>query len=388
LAYPEYGNWIAQTFLRYYRDNGLLGRAIWGGNEAFTMTGDSVTPLLAALANNGRAQFDLDEAYRGMRKNAFVGGVRDHAGYDLTGKGGGMDWYEKLGYVPAEIGKRRAGMHRDGSGMTLEYAYQDWCLAQVAEQLGKRQDAELFAKRSENWRNVFDTSVGWARPRHESGQWVEPFTPLGSRGFVESTPAVASYYVPHNLPGLIAAMGGKEAFIKNFEMCFEEAQPQRFINPKGYVDYSNQQSCEMANLLSYAGAPWKTQYWVRQVKELTFGGTTPQSGYNGDEDQGQMGALGVLMAIGLFNVQGCVGAEPQLEITSPLFDRIVLHTPDKTFEINVRRQDPAKDIYIQSARLNGKEWNSFQFPAADLLKGGTLDLLLGPEPDQKWGTAR
>lgn len=398
LAYPEYGNWIAQTFLRYYRDNGLLGRCIWGGNEAFTMTGDSVTPLLAALANNGRAQFDVAEGYSAGRKNAFPGGVRDHAGYEArTATGGGTDWYVRLGYIPVELYKRPGGGHKGGTARSLEDAFADWCLAQMARQLGKPDDVALFMKRSDNWRNVFDPSVGWARPRHENGEWLTPFEPVdlkkkGNRsgyyeplGFIEGTAAQWTYYVPQNMPGLIEAIGGRQAFIEKLDHGFSESKRYRFQDSFGYVNYGNQTSCGMAHLFSYAGAPWKTQYWVRQVKEAAFGGTTPQAGYNGDEDQGQMGALGVLMSIGLFSVQGCVGEEPQLEITSPLFDRIVLHTPEKIFEINVRRQDPAKDIYIQSVKLSGKTWNSFRFPVRDLLKGGSMDIQLGPEPNLQWG---
>ncbi len=404
LAYPDYGNWVAQTLVQYYKNNGVLGRGQWGGHENYTMVGDSATPLLAALANNGRARFDLEDAYAGGRKNAFVGGVRDHAGYEMGDKGGGEDWYEKLGYVPVEIEKRGSGGHRGGSAMTLEYAYQDWCLAQMAQQLHKNADVVLFSKRCENWRNVFDSSIGWARPRHEDGTWVTPFSPIDlkhggePRGFIEASAASYSYYVPQNVAGLIQAMGGAEAFIKKLDHCFEETKAYRFMPQApwkfSYIDYSNQPSCSMANLFSYAGAPWKTQYWVRQVKELTFGGITHTSGYNGDEDEGQMGALGALMAIGLFNVQGCVGTQPQLEITSPLFDRIVLHLPDgpdwqdrKTFEIKVARQDAAKDIYIQTVKINGKEWNSFHFPVQTLLQGGTMEIQLGAEPNKKWGVA-
>jgi putative alpha-1,2-mannosidase len=147
----------------------------------------------------------------------------------------------------------------------------------------------------------------------------------------------------------------------------------------------------MAHLFSYAGMPWKTQYWVRQVKDLTFGGITPQDGYNGDEDQGQMGALGVLMAIGLFDIHGCVGENPMLEITSPVFDRIVItvpsvEQPDKrnSFEIIAKRKNAA-DIYIQKVRLNGKTHNNFQFPVSDFLKGGLIEIELGPKPNKKWG---
>jgi predicted alpha-1,2-mannosidase len=408
-VYPDYGNDVANTLVEYYKNNGMLGRGQWGGDENYTMTGDTTTPLLAALANNGRARFDLKAAYEGARKNAFPGGVRDHAGYELPGpngaKGGGCDWYEKLGYVPVEIEKRGKGGHRGGSGMTLEYAYQDWCLAQFAKQYGKTEDAALFAKRSENWRNVFDPSVGWARPRHETGEWVTPFVPVDMnhagepRGFVESSAATATYYVPQNLPGLFEALGGKEAVVKRLDAAFENDRKYRFICPRdwifSYTDYSNQPGCHMAHLFNYAGAPWRSQYWVRQVKELTYGGTDWKSGYNGDEDEGQMSALGVLMATGLFSTQGCVGKNSQMEITSPLFDRIRLHLPagkdfsqKKTFDIKVTRTDAAKDIYIQSVKLNGKVWNDFKFPVRDLLAGGEMEIVLGAEPNKTWGVTR
>jgi putative alpha-1,2-mannosidase len=191
-------------------------------------------------------------------------------------------------------------------------------------------------------------------------------------------------------------MGGNDAFTNKLDSNFQKAQPYRFITPHGehgtgWVDYENQPSCEMAHLFNHAGAPWKSQYWVRQVKEITYGGTDPYSGYNGDEDQGQLGALGVLMAIGLFDVQGCVGEAPDLEITGPLFDKTVLrfpslNNPEKivTFEIIVKRKNAA-DPYIQNTRLNGKAWNSFKFPVSEFFRGGRLEIELGPEPNKNWG---
>lgn len=399
LVYPEYGNWVAETFLDFYRNAGTMSRSSWGGNYTYVMVGDHTVPLLGALMSTGRASFDPLLAYTAARKNAFPGGIRDRAGYE-TGpnpSGGGIDWFINLGYIPVEIAKRGGGMHRDGSAMTLEYSYQDWCLAKMAKLVEKNDDVDLFQKRSENWRNVFDTVTGWARPRYESGKWVEPFSPVSSLGFIEGNSASYSFYVPQNLKGLIEAMGGNNAFIKKLESNFLKAQPSRFFltSQSGgtWVDYGNQPSCEMANLFSYAGAPWKTQYWVSQVKEKTFGGTDPYSGYNGDEDQGQMGALGVLLAIGLFDVQGCVGESPNLEITSPLFDKTVLkfpsiNNPDKTtkFEIVAKRKN-ASDIYIQNVRLNGELWNSFKFPVSKFFQGGKLEIELGPEPNKSWGNS-
>lgn len=404
LIYPEYGNWMAETFLDYYRNAGTMSRCSWGGNYTYVMVGDHATPLLAALMSTGRAAFDQEVAYAASYKNAFPGGIRDRAGYESgpNPAGGGIDWYIDLGYVPVEISKRGGGMHRGGTAMTLEYAYQDWCIVSMAKSLGKDEDYSMFLKRSANWKNVFDPATGWSRPRHESGEWMEGFSPVSvngkfnSPGYIEGNSATYSFYVPQNVEGLIREMGGNAAFTNKLDSNFQKAQPYRFITPHGehgtgWVDYENQPSCEMAHLFNYAGAPWKSQYWVRQVKEITYGGTDPYSGYNGDEDQGQLGALGVLMAIGLFDVQGCVGEAPDLEITGPLFDKTVLrfpslNNPDKimTFEIIVKRKNAA-DLYIQNTRLNGKAWNSFKFPVSEFFRGGRLEIELGPEPNKNWG---
>lgn len=404
LLYPEYGNWMVETFLDYYRNAGTMARCSWGGNYSYVMVGDHTTPLIAALLSSKRATFDPVSAYIGARKNAFPGGIRDRGGYEAGPhpSGGGMDWYVEKGYVPIEIRERGEGFHREGAAMTLEYAYQDWCLAQMAGILKKSEDRKLFIQRSENWRNVFDPAIGWSRPRHVSGEWLKDFTPVvekgkfNSPGFIEGSSATYTFYVPQNMEGLIQEMGGNKKFIEKLESNFLKAKDFRFIAPHGehgsaWVDYENQPSLAMAHLFSHAGAPWKTQYWVREVKEKAFGGVDPYSGYNGDEDQGMLGALGVLMAIGLFDLHGCVGEFPELEITSPLFDKIVLRFPsladplqNTLFRISVKKKNPA-DIYIQHAILNGIKWSRFQFPVTDFLNGGELELELGPYPNKKWG---
>ncbi len=404
LVYPEYGNWMAETFLDYYRNAGTMARCSWGGNYSYVMVGDHITPLLAALVSTGRNSFDPELAWSAARKNAFPGGIRDRAGYESgpNPSGGGIDWYIDLGYVPMEIAERGKGLHRGGAGMTLEYAYQDWCLAGMGRIIGKETDVALLMKRSENWRNLFDPETGWMRPRDLSGEWTEPFSPVFDKqhptpdGFIEGNAAIYTFYVPQDMEGLIGASGGKKAFADKLNASFLKAQPYNFFSPDGnhrtgWVNYKNQPSCAMAHLFSYAGEPWKTQYWVREVKERAFGGTDPYSGYNGDEDQGQMGALGVLMAMGIFDIHGCVGEKPALEITSPLFDRTVITFPSvedpshmNTFEINVKRKN-RDDIYIQKATLNGQRWDRFQFPVSQFFKGGKLEIELGKTPNYKWG---
>lgn len=245
---------------------------------------------------------------------------------------------------------------------------------------------------------MFDPGQGWMRPRMKNGDWLKDFAPVGKGfnmpGFVESNAAIFTYYVPHNIPDLIYLIGGKDSFVHKLNRQFELAAPNNFITPHGHhaqnwVDYENQPSLHMAHLFSHAGAPWLTQYWVRRIKKDVFGDITPYGGYNGDEDQGQMGALGVLMAIGLFDVQGGAPVDPRYEITSPIFDRITIqlderYYPGKKFVIEVKNNS-AKNVYIQSARLNGNPLNTYYFPHTEFAKGGVLEIELDPEPNKQWG---
>ncbi|RQO66564.1 glycoside hydrolase family 92 protein [Pedobacter sp. KBW01] len=406
MVYPEFGNNLASTFIDYYKNMGLLGRTSWGGEECYVMVGDQTVPLLAALMQTGRATFDKELAYKGAYKNAFPGGIKDRAGYESgpNPAGGGIDWYLKYGYVPIEIQGRGQGFHRGGAAMTLEYAYQDWCVANMALTLGKKKDSQLFLKRAGNWKNLFDVSTGYIRPKDTLGKWLSPFVPLDLRGgsaggfampgFIESSSAVYSYYVPQDVNGLIKKMGGNDSFIKRLDTSFQKSVSVEFAADHGHhggalVDYDNQPSCEIAHLFSYAGAPWKTQYWVRQVKEITFGGITPSSGYKGDEDQGQMSALSTLMSVGLFNVQGLANINPSLEITSPIFDKITFHLPGKkTFVIETRSPVEKDNTYIQSVLINGKTWTSFKFPFSVFANGGTMKIDLGPSPNKTWGITK
>jgi predicted alpha-1,2-mannosidase len=308
-----------------------------------------------------------------------------------------MQEYVDRGWIRASPGTK--GFHRAGTSQTLEYAYQDWCLSEFAAALARTDDAALFRRRSANWRNVFDPAVGRMRPRLPDGTWLEPFTPTcqggACPGFVESNSAIYTYFVPHDLPGLVEALGGGERFVEKLNRQFEQAAPRHYVTPHGkhaeeWVDYENQPSCHMAHLFSHAGAPWLTQYWVRRVKEEAYGGITPDSGYNGDEDQGQMGGLGVLMAIGLFDVTGGAGREPRYELTSPLFDRVSITLDPRyysggTFTIVTRGQGPGH-VYIQSASLNGKPIEGrFWITHEELTAGGTLEIVLGPTPKKDWG---
>jgi predicted alpha-1,2-mannosidase len=399
-AYPRIMSEMAATLVDYYVNGGMIARGPAGGNYTFVMIGDQATPLIAAAYNKGIRDFDIEAAYAGCRKNAFPGGIRDRAGYEFgpNPEGGGMKYYVERGYVPLGVGGK--GFHREGAAQTMEYAYSDWCLAQFAKALGKEEDAARFEERSHNWKKLWDAGTGWIRPRNMDGSWLSPFAPTceggNCRGFVESNSAIYTYFVPQDIAGLIAAIGGPAKFIEKLSKQFELAAPARFITPHGkhgenWIDYENQPACHMAHLFSHAGAPWLTQYWVRRIKEEVFGDTSPYGGYNGDEDQGQMGALGVLMAIGLFDTQGGAAVEPRYEITTPVFDRVVIaldkrYFPGGAFTIETRNNRPG-NLYIQSARLNGKPLNDrFWITHKELAAGGRLELELGPKPNKSWGT--
>ncbi len=408
LVYPELMDNFCNSMLDMYDNGGLIPRGPSGGNYTYVMIGDQAAPFFACAWARRIRNWDVEKAYEGLRKNAFPGGIRDRAGYEdgPDPAGGGMRYYIERGYIPLhDEGK---GLHREGAAQSLEYAYSDWCLAQLAQSLGKTADEALFMQRSANYHHIFDPDAGktldpqlgfapasgWMRPREKDGSWYKDFYPVGSdefnaRGFVESNSAIYTWFVPQDIAGLAALMGGNEAAIAKLHRQFELAAPHRFVAQHGkhavsWVDYENQPSTHLAHIFNHLGAPSLSQYWVRRVKEETFGDITPHGGYNGDEDQGQMGALGVLMAIGLFDIQGGAAGDSAYDITAPLFDKITIHLnkryyPGDTFTILCRNLNP-DNIFIQSAAFNEKPQNHFRLHHRHLIQGGTLELYLGANP--------
>jgi len=394
MAYPEVMNEFCRTMITVYKDGELIPRGPSGGNYTFVMIGDPALSFFACAYNKGIRDFDVETAYEGLRKNAFPGGIRSHAGYEHgdDARGGGMRYYVKRGYVPEGI--EGSGFHMDGASMTMEYSYQDWCLSQMAKSLGKEEDYDLFMQRSKNYRNLFNLEERLIHPKNKDGSWIEDFALVGtSKGFCEANAAVYTNYAPHDMEGLIGLFGGNDEYTKFLNRLFLKAAPDRFASPRSmhtinYVNFQNQPGLAMAHLFNYSGRPWLTQKWVRKVKRFTYGDTTAYGGYNGDDDLGQMGALGVLMGTGLFEVRGGAAAEPRYEITSPVFDKITIQLHDKyysgdTFTIKTTDNSP-DNMYIQSAKLDGEPLHKFWFPHEDFADGGTLLLNMGAEPS-KWG---
>jgi predicted alpha-1,2-mannosidase len=393
LAYPEITHNFCNTLVDMYKNGGLIPRGPSGGNYTFVMTAATSTPLLVSAYQKGIRTFDVQAAYEGMVKNHLPGGLMSKAGYEHdTCIGGGVEHYIERGHVP--IGIKAKAFHCAGAAQTLEYAYCDWCLAQMAAAIGKDTDLQAFSKRAHYYRNLYDPETGFMRPREMDGSWLKEFDPMSPESWVEGNGWQYLWHVPHDIAGLIELMGGRQVFVQRLNAVFENAEPGDFIAPHGkhhlnYLDYGNQPSTYIAHLFNYAGAPWLSQKWVRRIMEKAKSDISPFGGYGGDEDQGQMGALNVLMAIGLFNVSGGCNQEPFYEITSPVFDRVIIHLNPEyygsdRFVIEVENNIPG-NIYIQSASLNGEPLDRPWFLHRELNNGSVLKLVLGDEPNRHWG---
>lgn len=403
LVYPRVAEEFVRSMLLMYEDGGLIPRGPSGGNYTYVMTGASSTPFIVGAYQKGLRNYDVERVYEGLRKNHMPGGIMSRAGYEHeTEVGGGLDFYIERGYIPYPLPNGGNGFHENGSGQTLEYAFQDACLAHLATSLGKSEDADYFMHRAGNYKNIWNPEQGWMWIKNENGQWREPFDELlYGKGFVESNAAQMTWFVPHDVPGLIDLTGGNDHFINKLNQSFEIAKDHDFTSGKShssetqeqlrrvYINYGNQPSMQTAFLFNYAGAPWLTQYWSRQVVEKVYGDLSPETGYSGDEDQGLMGALAVLMKMGVFSMNGGTSARPVYEIGSPVFDKIVINLdpdyyPGEQIRILAQNQGE-KNYYIQSASWNDQAHERCWIFHDEFIKGGELILRLGDQPNQGWG---
>lgn len=392
LVYPEVYEEFVNSLLVYYQDGGYVPRGPSGGNYTHVMTGASSTPFIVSAYQKGISGFDANMAYEGMKKNHLPGGTMGRAGYEhKTTIGGGLEYYIEKGYVPYPIPEGRFGFHQDGPSLTMEYAYQDWTLAQMAKQLGKEEDAQYFLERAKHYQNTFDPDSGWMRPKDVDGKWQDPFDPYTiNTGFNESNAAQSTWFVPHDLQGLADLMGGTEKAIEKLQSQFEaagkinytagdrhdrESHPEYSRIP---INYGNQPSIQTAFVFHHLGRPDLTQYWAKEVAQKVYSGLHPATGYKGDEDQGLMGALAVLLKIGLFQMTGGTENDPSYQISSPIFDEVKIKLqPDYTNgkDLTIRTIDNAPDVYyIQKARWNGTELGGYDLRHSQLVKGGVLEL--------------
>ncbi len=316
--------------------------------------------------------FDYEEAYTLMRKNAFEANPDSNSYRDGKGRRA-MESYLKYNYVPLEDQVMEAFHRREQVSRTLEYAYDDFVLAEVAKKLGKTEDYNVLIKRAENYRNVIDPETGYARGRHADGTWIEPFDPFASTSFIcEGTPYHYTWYVPQDVAGLIRHMGGKERFINRLDTFFEG----------DYYWHGNEPGHHIAYLFAYAGEPWKTQKWVHDIINREYF-TTPD-GLSGNDDAGQMSSWLVFSMVGFYPV--CPGM-PYYVIGSPSFEESVITLENgKKFTIEAKGASD-KNIYIQSATLNGQPYDKSYILHKDIMNGGTLSFVMGDTPNKEWASS-
>ncbi|SDF18142.1 alpha-1,2-mannosidase, putative [Mucilaginibacter pineti] len=268
---------------------------------------------------------------------------------------------------------------------TLEYAYTDWCVGQLAKWLGKTADADKYTKRGQAYRNIFDAEKGWFRPKDDNGNWQA--WPDSARtkqwyGTIESNPYQQGWFVPQDVKGMIEVMGGKDKVIADLSNLFEKTPKNMTWND--YYNHANEPVHHVPFLFNRAGAPWLTQEWSRAICSRAYFNAV--EGLVGNEDVGQMSAWYVLAASGIHPV--CPGDTRQ-EITSPVFNKVVMRLDPKyakgtAFTITAANNSAA-NVYIQSAKLNGKTYNKCYLDYKDIAAGGTLELTMGDKPNKSWG---
>ncbi|QXP53856.1 GH92 family glycosyl hydrolase [Cellulophaga sp. HaHa_2_1] len=399
LVYPEIMEEFTYSLMQYYKDGGLIPRGPSGGNYTYVMTGASATPFMVSAIQKGIVKNDIEEMYQALKKNHMLNGIMGKAGYEhTTNLGGGLKYYIENGFVPYPIPEGDFGSHQDGASMTMEYAYQDWTLAQLAKKLNHTEDYEYFMKRASNYKNVFDTEMGWVRPKNVEGEWKKDYDPYQvENGFIESNGAQSTWFVPHDLKGLASLMGGEEAAVEKLQMQFEKAEKLGFTAGSSHalelhpeysripINFGNQPSIQTSFVFNQLNRPDLTQFWTRKVIAKTFSGLSPSTGYNGDEDQGLMGSLNVLLKIGLFQMNGGTEENPEYQIGSPIFDEITIALNPKyyangSFKIKTINNSPT-NVYVNKVTLNGTPIDNYKVSQSEVISGGELRLEMSDKPN-------
>lgn len=373
LLQPERVPDIIHSYMDFYSQYGLL--PVWDlhFNETNCMTGYHCIPIMADAVLKGVAGIDAQQAFTAMKKSAMQ---------DIRG----TDAYRKYGYLPQD---------KEGSSVTitLEYAYDDWCIAQVAKKLGNMEDYQLFMKRSASWKNLFDSSIGFARAKNSDGKWVTPFDPYYSEHdadkamFTEGNSWQHSWFVPQDVTGLIQAYGGTTPFVTKLDSLFTISSELKGENTSpdisgliGQYAHGNEPSHHIAYLYNYAGMPAKTADRVSYITRNLY--TNQPDGLCGNEDCGQMSAWFIWSAMGFYPVNPASG---EYVIGAPLFDKITIQLPQQKKFTVVAKGVNEKNRYIQKALLNGKPYNASFIKHADIMRGGELVFIMGSTPSATWG---
>jgi predicted alpha-1,2-mannosidase len=355
-----------QVQAQFHKDKTL---PIWPlyANETYCMIGYHSFPVIAEAYAKGIRNWDAEELFNLMLANSKRN-----------------DWWAEKGYIPQD-------KEDESVSKTLEFAYDDWALAQFAAALGKTAEHDRFIKRSMAYRNLFDQTTGLMRPRLEDGSWLTPFDPLAipeqHRNFTEGNTWQYTWFVPHDVQGLINLMGGRQAFIKKLDELFQhtpsvqETKLQDMTGLVGRYAQGNEPSHHVAYLYCYAGAPSKTQERVHTIVQKLYG-NTPE-GLCGNEDCGQMSAWYIFSALGFYPVNP---AEGTYVLGVPAFRRAAIQLPNEhTLTIVADKLSP-QCPYVEAVLLNGKPLERVYFTHKELLQGGTLEFKMSSKNDSKWGT--
>ena len=371
LLEPERVTDFVKSMIRQYEYYGYL--PIWQlwGQDNYCMIGNHSIPVITDAILKGIPGIDVEKAYEAVYNSS----VTSHPNSPF-------EVWEKYGFMPENI-------QTQSVSITLEQAFDDWCVAQLAEKLNKDADYERFHKRSEYYRNLFHPKTKFFQSKNDKGEWIEPFDPYqyggnGGHPFTEGNAWQYFWYVPHNIQALMELTGGTKAFEQKLDTFFTSnyKSEQMNHNASGFVGqyaHGNEPSHHVAYLYNFAGQPWKTQKYVSHILNTLYNNTS--SGYAGNDDCGQMSAWYVFSAMGFYPVNP---ADGRYIIGSPLLDECTLKLAgNKEFHIRTIRKSP-EDIYIQSVTLNGKKHKDFFITHQDIMNGGTMVFKMGKKPSG-WG---
>ncbi len=384
LVDPERSLNAIKTMLAQYEQGGWLPTPQQFGNSYTNdMIGDHPVAVITDAFKKGIKDFDAEKMYEAVRKNAMETPPADHPSKGRVG----LKYYLEDGYLP--YNKVRESVSR-----TLEYAYNDWCVAQFAKALGKEDDYKLFMQRAANYKNVMDPETGLARPKDSEGKWLTPFNPTfvghgDERHYTEANAWQYTWFVPHDVQGLIDFEGGRKNLVSKLDTLFTmSSEVQETVSDVtgliGQYAHGNEPSHHTLYLYDYAGAPWKTQELACKVMdELYHDGP---DGLCGNEDMGQMSAWYVLSSMGFYPV---APGQNVYAIGSPEFKKVVIHLDkkyNKAGEFTIETINNSKDNkYIQSVILNENPLEKTWFSHNEIEIGSVLIFEMGPEPNKNWG---
>lgn len=372
LVQPKKDAAFIRSMLLHFKTFGYL--PIWSlwGQENYCMIGNHAIPVIVDAVLKGIKGFDIKEAYKAVVASSEI----NHPNSPL-------DIWEKYHYMPEDLQSQSVSI-------TLEMCYDDWCVAQFAKKMGKINDYNKFIKRSNFYKNLFDSSTGFFRAKNHDGKWLEPFNPLqyganGGNPFTEGNAWQYLWYVPQNIKELIVLLGGEKSFVNKLDRFFTLKDSSVKLNDNasgliGQYAHGNEPSHHVAYLYDYAGAPWKTQFYVSKIMKEMYNNTF--SGYAGNEDCGQMSAWYIFSAIGFYPVNPASGI---YAIGSPLLSKATIHLSNGNSFTVIAKDVSEVNKYIQSATLNGKIFTHTFLTQKDIEKGGRLDFIMGAKPNKNWG---